>query len=228
MKWFAWLILGFILGFSWQQDLSGCNGKPDKEAELYALLQASEDSLQTFRKRNGEQLAVIQAYATSNSKYLTQLAKKDAKIAEFDRIIRRFNDPVAVIQHKTEMKVQGRGEVVINANLEEIDFPIVATKQDDWFNGRVDIYKDRSVWDAVFKNEVHFAIEKKKRGFAGIKGIEYQVKAVSLNPYSNTEELRGLTIQDKPSRLHLGVFTGVDINLKPTLGIGLSYSIISI
>lgn len=225
MKWLIILLLGFLLGSMWRIDLSSCNGTPSQDEELYKLLEASRDSLKTYRKLNGEEIARRQAYAATNSRLLGDLAKRDKQIAEFNKVIKRFKDPVAVIDHRVTLDYKGKGEVRIIKEKGEIQFPIIAQKDDKHIFARVEVNEEESDWQITTRANFAYAVESKRKGFLGIKGKEYHVKAITDNPYISTIGLNGFTETVKPSRIHVGFYAGMGINLQPNVGLGVMYSL---
>ena len=71
---------------------------------------------------------------------------------------------------------------------------------------------------------------KKPLGFLGMKGVEYELSAVSLSPYTTDIDLNGFTIHEKPKRFHIGIGAGATLTPKgisPAITLNMMYSFIS-
>ena len=165
MKWLYFFLLGLGVGMILKLDLSGCNGKPTSPEQYYDLYVASQDSLRIIRKLNGEEVAKRKTYAATNEKLLKEVAKQSEELAEFQKIVKRFRNPVSVINHQVELKVEEKGDVQIVKEGNEIKYPIVASKDDKHIFAKVSIYEDHSNWNLLTRANFNYGIEETKRGF---------------------------------------------------------------
>lgn len=68
---------------------------------------------------------------------------------------------------------------------------------------------------------------KRQPGLFGIfKARELTTTAISLNPHSDITNLRTITLKDRPKRWVLGPYGGIDITLKPSFGLALTYKLL--
>lgn len=219
----------FAIGFVIALVIVQLKCKPDntKDAQLYRLYEATKDSLRHYQTRDGKNVAEIASLTATNANLLQDLDTKDVLVNHLKKVVKNAKNPVSVIVHEVKTELNGSGDVQVKIVDGEIEYPIIATKVDDWFAGAVEVFEDRSDWSLSVINKFDYEVTKKKRGFLGYKGVTYNVKTVAHNPHARTEGLRSFVLDHDVDRWHVGVQAGFDVTGRVSFGVGLTYSVFS-
>ena len=221
-----WFLIGAIITVLLMQK---CRPDNTADAQLKRMYDAARDTLLVYKGKNGENIAEIASLTATRASLLSELDIKDQTIQRLQQVVADTKNPETVIVHETVTEYRDTGSVVIvhDTITNEIVYPITAATVDSFVVATVDLHRDHSDWFIQVNDNFDYILESRKRGLFGSKGTTYNIKAVSHNPYTYTENLRSFTLDHKNDRFHVGLYTGYDPTSGVSIGVGLMYSIFS-
>lgn len=205
--------------------------KKDREkVEMYEKLQ---DSIISFKNKNGQLVNKISVLESSNYKTFLEIKSKDSTVLwlqkEVEKYKKKLNTPggtAVVIDRETDVDTIYKKEI----QYVEVQGKIYLkdTLQNKWITNIYERRGDSSLWKLRVKDEFSIAIiEDKGKKFAEI---------TNNSPYSDTKNIRVWQFsgeKKKPKRVGLGVHAGYGltadpvIKLTPYVGVGISWNLIT-
>lgn len=202
--------------------------KKDREkVEMYNNLQ---DSLKTFKNKNGQLVNKISVLESSNSKYFLDLKTKDSTVLKLQELVKTYkkklNNPggtAIVIERETKIDTFIKKEV----EFVEIQGKIYLkdTLKNKWITNIYERRGDSSIWNLQTRDDLSIAIvEDKGRKYAEV---------TNHNPYSNTKNLRLWQFSEsekKKKNWGIGIQAGYGISaspgikVSPYIGVGISWN----
>jgi hypothetical protein len=196
---------------------------------FHDAVSASSDSVRYWRDRTGQEHA---------SKKLAQ--------ADYEQLIDLYRHDIDSVSARLSIRpkqITGIGEASTNDSGRFISVltPVyihdtveksaprkayVFSHSDRWLTIRGEIDTDVSI-NYLVRDSITITTYWKRKWFGGKK--EYYIDGYSANPNCSVYGLTGIKATDKsPSRIGVGLFAGVGYNLKPTVGVGVYYSLFNL
>lgn len=243
-NWFTLLLL-LVVTLLILRDCNRVGKKIDPNQAAYEYLQ---DSVKFFKNKAGEATAQLNLLVLDNEKQLEQIESKDKRIAELKYAYNKVKKDLKAkdkILNITLIELEnfqsGKMDTVYVVKSDTIFVDGEAfiihpqykfSTGDEWhlLEGVVGEKPENSYYNLSIKEKLELSYVRKSLGFLGMKGTEYQLQAVSLNPYTTSIDLNGFSINEKVKRFHVGAFAGYGVTnqgLSPNISIGLMYSIFS-
>lgn len=179
--------------------------------------------IKSMRVLDGNRKNTIKALQSSNDSLnnsLADLIKKAGRKATGATII---NTTTEVMVHDTTTIIMTDTIIVVGTDTFFANPVYAAIFKDEWIEMEVIASKDSITSDFQFKNKIEI-IEKRKWN-----RTELEIK--NLNPYTDTESMRSWTVKRMPRRwgvgIHAGYGVGSDLQLRPHVGVGVQWSVIS-
>mgnify|MGYP006269250035 CR=1 FL=1 len=229
---FIVLFVALVIGFFAQVKYIDTLKKEQKQVSGY--LQIASDTLKYYRDKSKieharaesqiiDAKAVELIYQDTLDKLgkLYGVSKKD--VQGWSNMALFYKGKFETELHNTKIiqihdTINGR-DTIIASNALEASYHDSTIAANIWLNGN-DITVDWTVVDSI--ELVQYS--KKMHWYGGKK---FYIDGHAHNKSCHINGLQNVEIQGKePSRIGVSVFGGLDINLKPTIGVGLSYSII--
>ena len=181
------------------------------------------DSIFYYKDKNNRTVAQIELLKTKTVNQFLELRTKDSIIQELQNEVRR-----------NKRKIKDGGSVTIFETETKFDTIIPKSYKDstsfqfrnDWINFQY-YTQDSTQFELKVKNEYAVLIGKDDALF---RKPRYYVEVTNKNPYSETKTLRTYQVDyPTPSRFGIGIQTGItyDGHVKPYIGIGIQYTILS-
>lgn len=192
---------------------------------------ALNDTIKTWKDKQGRSHSKIIAFETQNAKDFLNLKTKDKEILELQDVVKEY---------KKALKKQGsatnfESETIYDTIYEEIpgaitDSSYYSSINNDWIKSEFGYIKDSSFFRLKVVNKYSLIIGSESNGLFK-KRVPF-AEVINHNPYSQTTKLRTYQVQiPDPRRFGVGVFAGPaitsDLIITPVIGVGLYYSIFS-
>jgi hypothetical protein len=213
--------------------------------ELKKLNDVANQNVSVWKGKDGLNRTKIELIETQNLKTFLAFKTQDTLLKELQSEVRdmkkylKKQGSVTIIETITEYDTiylskggvydsMFKGFITDSINSEWIDVKF-GFKFDSLLDGKFKI--DSTMFKLKTKDKLSLTLGLEPTGFLGLgKGKPFaQVK--NLNPYSATTNLKTYQVSPiDPKRFGLGVFTGIvlgsGLEIKPTIGLGLTYSLI--
>ena len=194
-----------------------------KEAQNTAKnnIAALTDSIVHYQTKHGA-WGVEKSIFQGTEKDLRQIIKSKDKA--FQKLIKSFKEPVAAAVIKTVTKIDTVFIPYEEKNqLSEFEFNFKANTEYYSVNG-TSTEKGINIWSISIPNTQSLVIGKKRIGFLK---YGYKINVENSNLNIKTTNVDGFDFRPKPKRFSVGVFAGYSANLKPVIGLGISYNLFS-
>jgi hypothetical protein len=208
--------------------LKGCHSKNESINERDNLIEALNDTIVTWKDKDGLSHSKIQVLETSNTEMFLAIQSQDTIIQELQIEVEKY-----------KKRIKNQGSVTVFNTITEYDttfkyrnFPDSCQFTDninnDFIKASYGINKDnQSFFSLKTYDKYTVVIGEEKEGL--FKKKPY-VEVVNHNPYSQTKTLRTYqTLQKKKNFSvgpHIGVGLTTDLSIRPYIGIGLQYTIL--
>jgi len=201
----------------------------DTRIEQETLVEATMDTLEVWRGKNGESIAKIQVLETSNKKAFLNLQTKDSSILELQELVRinkkLFNDAKAAAAIIKTVTVIDTTTVTV-VTLDTIsNTPIyTANVKNKWYEAKTVATKDSTSIKLSTLHNLNLVIGSEWQG------LFKKRKTVAIvqddNPYSEIKDMRVYNVTQKKRRFVIGPYvgmglTGAEINWQVGLGLTL-------
>lgn len=191
----------------------------DREISSKRLIAQLNDSLQSYRDKEGKMISRISSIEVDNMSFFKQLQVKDKTIQDLQKLVKKGTLAASII--KTETKVDTvfkTTKIKDTVNITyETDFDVQG-----WIWGTVAINKDTTALRIFTRDQYDIRLSKEKDGT--------YIDVINHNPFSTTQEVRSVYKLPKPKKWDLNVSAGYGITpegLKPYIGIGIGRTLIS-
>ena len=180
------------------------------------------DSIGYFKTREGLWGAEKRVFI-GTQKQLKQLVNQQS--LAFRNALKSFKKPSSAAVIKTETKIDTvfiPYEKEIETIIAEFNLPFSKKTKFYSINGSA-TNQGLNILNITIPNTQTVVFGKKRIGF--LKN-EHRIEVVNSNPLIKTTYLDGLIYKPKKHRFGIGFFLGYSMDLKPTIGFGLSYNTI--
>lgn len=192
----------------------------EQEISSKRLIAQLNDSLQSYRDKDGKMISKISSIEVDNMSFFKQLEVKDKTIKELQKLVKKGTLTASIV--KTETKVDTIFKTVkikdtLNLTF-ETDFNLK-----DWIWGTVAMNKDSTALRLFTRDQYDITLSKEKDGT--------YVNVINHNPFSTTQEVRSVYKLPKTKKWGLNISAGYGITpegFKPYIGIGLGRTLINL
>nr|DAE86557.1 MAG TPA: hypothetical protein [Caudoviricetes sp.] len=192
----------------------------EQEISSKRLIAQLNDSLQSYRDKEGKMISKISSIEVDNMSFFKQLEVKDKTIKELQKLVKKGTLTASIV--KTETKVDTIFKTVkikdtLNLTF-ETDFNLK-----DWIWGTVAMNKDSTALRLFTRDQYDITLSKEKDGT--------YVNVINHNPFSTTQEVRSVYKLPKTKKWGLNISAGYGITpegFKPYIGIGLGRTLINL
>lgn len=178
------------------------------------LIQAREDSLQTYRNKFGQQVAEIQVMAGDVNDMKAYIHSQDSTIKRLAEMVSKKTFSATIIENHTHVhgstgtNISG-ADTLVKDSLIYIYPVYTGIFESEWIRETIHAGKDSIERDLVIRNRYEFSQEWEKPGkkpFNIFNRPVLQAKIVNLNPYTETKEVRSFAT--KAPKQNRGVWMG--------------------
>lgn len=214
-------------------ELKTCNAKKSQEQILIAVT----DTLHKVREKNGAQLSHIENLESSRDALLHINAANDAALVQLQQLVKKnshanFAVVARVVTHDTgtTRTIVTAGDTVRTDSVMYLYPDYSTTWNEKWSKGSICASRDSIYRTISFVND--FEIWQQDKGLGLFKPKQSTVYFRSLNPLSDTQELRSFSIKTKPKYFSLGIGASYGLRipeLRPgfQIGINLQFNLIT-
>ena len=210
------IIIGLFLLLSLM--FKECSSR-DKEISSKRLIEQLNDSLQSYRDKEGKMISRISTIEVDNMSFFKQLQVKDKTISELQKLVKKGTFAASII--KTETKVDTvfkTTKIKDTVNITyETDFDVQG-----WIWGTVSMNKDTTSLRVFTRDQYDIRLSKEKDGT--------YIDVINHNPFSTTQEVRSVYKLPKQKKFGIGVNLGYGMTsygLSPYIGLGINYNLIN-
>lgn len=191
----------------------------DKEISSKKLIEQLNDSLQSYRNREGKMVSKISSIEVDNISFFKQLEVKDKTIKELQELVKKGTLNASIIKTQTKVDtVFKTTKIKDTVNITyETDFDMKG-----WVWGTVAMNKDTTALRLFTRDQYDITLSKEKDGT--------YVNVINHNPFSTTQEVRSVYKLPKSKKWGLNVSAGYGITpegLKPYIGVGIGRTLIN-
>lgn len=192
----------------------------EQEISSKRLIAQLNDSLQSYRDKEGKMISKISSIEVDNMSFFKQLEVKDKTIKELQKLVKKGTLTASIV--KTETKVDTVFKTVkikdtLNLTF-ETDFNLK-----DWIWGTVAMNKDSTALRLFTRDQYDITLSKEKDGT--------YVNVINHNPFSTTQEVRSVYKLPKTKKWGLNISAGYGITpegFKPYIGVGIGRTLINL
>lgn len=213
----AVVLLGLILLISLM--FKECTYK-QREIDSRKLIAQLNDSLVSYRDKEGKLISKISSIEVDNMSFFKQLQVKDKTIKELQNLVKKGTIMASIVKTETRVDTIVKTKIVKYGEEDivfETDFNLK-----DWVWGTVSMDKDTTAMALYIRNQYDITLSKEKDGT--------YVNVINHNPFSVTKEIRSVYKLPKEKKWSVNVSAGYGMTpegLKPFVGIGLGRNLIS-
>ena len=192
----------------------------EQEISSKRLIAQLNDSLQSYRDKEGKMISKISSIEVDNMSFFKELEVKDKTIKELQKLVKKGTLTASIV--KTETKVDTIFKTVkirdtLNLTF-ETDFNLK-----DWIWGTVAMNKDSTALRLFTRDQYDITLSKEKDGT--------YVNVINHNPFSTTQEVRSVYKLPKTKKWGLNISAGYCITpegFKPYIGVGIGRTLINL
>ena len=191
----------------------------DREVSSKRLIAQLNDSLQSYRDKEGKMISKISSIEVDNMSFFKQLEVKDKTIKELQKLVKKGTLTASIVKTETKVDTVFKTTRVIDTveNTYQTDFNLK-----DWVWGTVSMNKDTTALKLFTRDQYDITLSKEKDGT--------YINVFNHNPFSTTKEIRSVYKLPKTKKWSLNVSAGYGITpegLKPYIGVGLGRTLIN-
>jgi hypothetical protein len=181
--------------------------------EQETLIEASVDTLEVWKNKNGENLAKIQVLETRNEKTFLAFESQDKTIQELQKLVKQNRNlfknskgTAGIIKSETEIKATGDTQVSQEASGSPI---YSSTIVDKWYKIESKATKDSTSITLNTFHNISLVMGSESQGL--FKKKKSYATAKDDNPYSNIKDMRIYNVTEDRKNFVIGPFVGLGI-----------------
>lgn len=211
------VIIGLILLLSLM--FKECTYK-QREIDTRKLIAQLNDSLVSYRDKEGKLISKISSIEVDNMSFFKQLQVKDKTIKELQNLVKKSTLTASIVKTETKIDTVIKTKVVKYGEEDivfETDFNLK-----DWVWGTISMDKDTTAMALFIRNQYDITLSKEKDGT--------YINVINHNPFSVTKEIRSVYKLPKPKKFGVGINAGYGVTaqgLSPYIGVGINYNLIN-
>ena len=200
------------------------------------MLELTQQQLETYRDKDGKQVARITYLENQRVTDILDLETKDSEIRELQELVKKYKGELRKGGSATIIKGETRVDTVIREVAVSGDsiYPTYSSPValGRWVVGNVSANRDSIALDLSIANEYHVVMGRERSGFLGLGKRRPFAEVTNQNPYSETTSIRTYSVdRARPLRWGIGPYVGYgwsDGGIRPgfTTGISLNYNLI--
>ena len=192
----------------------------EQEISSKRLIAQLNDSLQSYRDKEGKMISKISSIEVDNMSFFKELEVKDKTIKELQKLVKKSTLTASIVKIETKVDTIFKTvKIKDTLNLTfETDFNLK-----DWIWGTVAMNKDSTALRLFTRDQYDITLSKEKDGT--------YVNVINHNPFSTTQEVRSVYKLPKTKKWGLNISAGYGITpegFKPYIGIGLGRTLINL
>lgn len=203
-----------------------CNSNKNLK-EINASL---NDTLVKTVDKLGRETATISNLEVENERMLMDLEIKDTILVWMREVVRDYSGKLqAAIVLSNRTNSTGSTRTIVEYKTDSAYPDYTTSWVNQWEEGKIVASRDSIFREIRIKNDYEITIGDRKNPW--FKPKQSTVSIRNLNPNTLTQELRSVTIQERPKRLSLGLQVGYGLNssgISPYVGVGLNYNVLSL
>lgn len=191
----------------------------DKEISSKRLIAQLNDSLQSYRDKEGKMISKISSIEVDNMSFFKQLEVKDKTIKELQKLVKKGTLTASIIKTETKVDTVFKTTRVIDTveYTYQTDFNLKG-----WVWGTVSMNKDTTALKLFTRDQYDITLSKEKDGT--------YINVFNHNPFSTTQEIRSVYKLPKTKKWGLNISAGYGITpegFKPYIGVGIGRTLIN-
>lgn len=220
--------------------VKGCKAE-EQLATNNTMNSALQDSMKTWKDKEGNFKASITLLENYNSKYFTDLASADSTIIRLQKLVKKYEGNIKKGGSVTSIGTEANINITAPTKLDgitKVKDTIYANYKSDfnikgWVWGTVSATKDSTTIGMRFKEEIDVAIGTEKTGFLGLGKPKSFAEVTLHNPFNEVKTLRAYSTKSlPPKKFGIGpvLAYGIGSGFIPEVfvGVGINYSIIKL
>ena len=220
MKKTTFLIVGILL-LSLFFNLKQCN-RIDEQSNL---LQVLNDTLKTYKDKNGYYIAEKKTFETRYIKTLQQLKTKDSLIMFLQEVVKDYRNRLTG-GSVTVVKTRYIHDTIVKTDTLPIKKAFQLDYRDAWMFATVFVDTTKTRWRFDLKNDMAIVVARDR----GLFSNSYTTYIRTKNPYLKVTGLQSYRKKIKIPRITVGVQAGYGMTksgLGPYIGVGVNYSLLN-
>ena len=206
-----------------------CTSHSMKSSENEELIEALNDTMETWRDENNLSHSKIQIIETSNIKDFLKLKLQDQEIIELQEEVKKYKSWLSNQGSVTIFKTITKYDTLYKMIPSELtDSTFLAEISNEWIHTKFGYRSDTTFYNLMVYNKYSVVLGEDKEGF--FKKSKSFVEITNLNPYSETTSLRTYQVTQKKKHFSIGPQLGAgitsDLQFNFYIGIGIQYSLI--
>lgn len=191
----------------------------DREINSKRLIEQLNDSLRSYRDKEGKMISRISTIEVDNMSFFKQLEVKDKTIRELQKLVKKGTLAASIIKTETKVDTVFRTTNIkdtVNVTY-ETDFDIQG-----WIWGTVAMNRYTTSLRVFTRDQYDIRLSKEKDGT--------YIDVINHNPFSTTQEVRSVYKLPKQKKFGIGVSLGYGMTsygLSPYIGLGINYNLIN-
>mgnify|MGYP001691746864 FL=1 len=191
----------------------------DREINSKRLIEQLNDSLRSYRDKEGKMISRISSIEVDNMSFFKQLEVKDKTIQELQKLVKKGTFAASIIKTETKVDTVFRTTKIkdtVNITY-ETDFDVQG-----WIWGTVAMNRDTTSLRVFTRDQYDIRLSKEKDGT--------YIDVINHNPFSTTQEVRSVYKLPKQKKFGIGVNLGYGMTsygLSPYIGLGINYNLIN-
>ena len=191
----------------------------DREINSKRLIEQLNDSLRSYRDKEGKMISRISTIEIDNMSFFKQLQVKDKTIQELQKLVKKGTFAASIIKTETKVDTVFRTTKIkdtVNITY-ETDFDVQG-----WIWGTVAMNRDTTSLRVFTRDQYDIRLSKEKDGT--------YIDVINHNPFSTTQEVRSVYKLPKQKKFGIGVNLGYGMTsygLSPYIGLGINYNLIN-
>lgn len=191
----------------------------DREISSKRLIAQLNDSLQSYRDKEGKMISKISSIEVDNMSFFKQLEVKDKTIKELQKLVKKGTITASIVKTETKVDTVFKTTRVIDTveYTYQTDFNLK-----DWVWGTVSMNRDTTALKLFTRDQYDITLSKEKDGT--------YINVFNHNPFSTTQEIRSVYKLPKTKKWGLNISAGYCITpegFKPYIGIGIGRILIN-
>jgi hypothetical protein len=208
-----------------------CTNYSSKSSENEELIEALNDTMETWRDKNNSSHSKIQIIETTNPKDFLKLKLQDQEIIELQKEVEKYKSWLSNQGSVTIFKNITKFDTIYQTKLipsEFNDSTFIAEIHNEWIQTKFGYRNVSTFYNLMVYNKYSVVLGEDKEGF--FKKSKSFVEITNHNPYSETTSLRTYQVTQKKKHFSIGPQLGLgitsDVQFNFYVGVGIQYSLI--
>jgi hypothetical protein len=201
-------------------------------AEKDSLYKSLNDSLAFSKNKNNELVGTISTIRTQNLKDFLKIESQNKEIIKLQELVKTYKNRMGESSVAGIITTKGTVNTTVPTIVINGVSPIYKSSfnLDNWVFGDITASADSTKINLQYVEDISFVIGRQRKNF--LSKYEYFSDVTIHNPYSTVQTYRTYQVSDKTkNRFIIGPFFGASLNsefkIQPTIGIGITYNLIS-